>query len=166
VPGWLEAIPQKGGNSIAVSAIAWVALRQSFQVFGASRGRGTRDHRGAFCHDRLHIRHPPPPIRASDNAAARQFIRLRGSRKPSRRSCAGIPWPPQPPQPPHGLAIGALVLGRVTFPLAAGMPAGATMPAMASMLAVAAVAAVAAPGCTYRRSGRPTGHLLRNVSRE
>jgi hypothetical protein len=27
----LEAISQKSGNSIAVSAIAWVALRQSFQ---------------------------------------------------------------------------------------------------------------------------------------
>jgi hypothetical protein len=32
----LEAISQKSGNSIAVSAIAWVALRQSFCRFSRS----------------------------------------------------------------------------------------------------------------------------------
>jgi hypothetical protein len=49
----VESISQKGGNSIAVNAIVRVALRQSFQTFGASRGRGTHDRRGAFCPDRL-----------------------------------------------------------------------------------------------------------------
>ena len=50
----VEAISPKGGNSIAVSAIARVALRPSFQALGASWGRGTHDRRGAFCPDRLH----------------------------------------------------------------------------------------------------------------
>ena len=56
----MEAISQKAGNSIAVSTIARVALRQSFQVFGASRGSVTRDRRSAFCPDRLHANHGRP----------------------------------------------------------------------------------------------------------
>ena len=45
----LEAISQKGGNSIAVRAIAWVALRQSFQVFWRiSEPRYPRSSRRVF----------------------------------------------------------------------------------------------------------------------
>jgi hypothetical protein len=55
---YVEAISQRGGNSIAVSAIGRVALRQSFQVFGASRGRGRHDRRGGFGPDRLHTAKP------------------------------------------------------------------------------------------------------------
>jgi hypothetical protein len=50
----VEAISQKGKDSIAVSAIVRVDLRPNFQLLGAALGRGTHDRRGAFCPDRLH----------------------------------------------------------------------------------------------------------------
>jgi hypothetical protein len=39
----LEAIAQECGNSIALSAIAWVVLHPSFPALGTSKGRDVRD---------------------------------------------------------------------------------------------------------------------------